>query len=207
MAIDMSSLRAERPINTQDNMKASPGSAEELVGTAAAMLSDGGSWRLAYFDQFPAPVYALNEQGTIIYFNPACVEFAGRTPALGVDQWCVTWKLSLVDGTDVSHDECTMAVVVREGRKMRGVQAVATRPDGSRRRFHAFPTPAFNDNGDVIGGVNLLVPADGTTERKLLATATKCRNLARWVSDDRASDTLKHMAAECEGQAAALRID
>ena len=187
--------------------KANPGTAEELVCTAAAFLRSDGPGRLSQFDHFPAPIYATDECGKISYFNPACVAFAGRTPALGVDQWCVSWKLHGDDGTALPHDQCPMAVAVREGRSVRGVEAYAERPDGSRTRFRPFPTPAVDEDGSVVGAVNLMVPLNGDAARKLLATAAKCRNLAQWVNDRQASDTLKHMAGECEGQAAVLRLD
>ena len=200
-------LRAELLIHIRKDWKANPGSAEELVGNAAAMLREGGPGCLTHFDPFPAPVSATDKLGAIIYFNPACVDFAGRTPRAGVDRWCVSWKLHDDDGAELPHDQCPMAVVVREGRRVRGVEVCAERPDGALTRFRPFPTPAIDEDGSVMGAVNLLVPVDGDAERKLLATATKCRNLAKWVSDNQASETLKHMADECEGQAAVLRLD
>ena len=194
------------PITLQEAYQAHPASAEELVGVAASLLGAGPD-RLGYFDQFPAPVYATDECGAIIYFNAASVEFSGRTPVVGDDHWCVSWKLQTDDGTPLPHDQCPMAVAVREGRPVRGVEAYAERPDGERTRFRPYPTPAMDPDGQVVGAVNLLVPVDGDTGRKLRAMATKCRDLARWVTDDKASKTLTHMAAECEGQAAVLRLD
>ena len=60
---------------------------------------DTGASALKDFDGFPAPLYATDDGGKILYFNPACVEFAGRNPTLHVDRWCVTWKLYTDDGT------------------------------------------------------------------------------------------------------------
>lgn len=159
------------------------------------------------FDLFPAPVYATDARGMLTYFNPASVEFAGRTPLVGIDHWCVSWKLWCDDGTRLPHDQCPMAVAIREHRRVRGVEAYAERPDGTRTRFRPFPTPAIDPDGQVVGAVNLLVPADGATCRKLRATATKCRDLARWVTDDRASKTLAQMAIDCDEQAALLSLD
>jgi hypothetical protein len=93
----------------------------------------------------------------ITYFNQTAVEFAGRTPVLGSDDWCVTWKLYLPDGTPLPHDRCPMAVVLREGRPMRGVEAVAERPDGSRVPFVPFPTPLRDASGMVTCAINMLV--------------------------------------------------
>lgn len=170
------------------------------------MLRANGPGSLARFDQFPAPVYATDRSGSITYFNAASVAFSGRTPTVGEDRWCVSWKLRSDDGAPLPHDQCPMAVAVREGRAVRGIEAYAERPDGARTRFRPFPTPAI-DRGQVIGAVNLIIPLDGEAERTLLATASKCRSLAQWVCDAQASDTLKHMADECEGQAAVLQLD
>lgn len=170
------------------------------------MLRDEGSTRLSEYDHFPAPLYATDERGTITYFNPACVDFAGRIPTVGVDRWCVSWKLHGDDG-EMPHDQCPMAIAIREGRPVRGVEAFAERPDGQRTRFRPFPTPVIDAVGRTIGAINLLVPLDGHAEHQLRATAAKCRNLAKWVSDDQASKTLKFMATECESQAEVLRVD
>lgn len=172
-----------------------------------ARLCAGGPSLLSEYDVFPAPVYATDEGGRISYFNAASVEFAGRTPTLGVDRRCVSWKMFDPQGTEVPHDRCQMAISVRESYAVRGIEAIAERPDGSRASFRAFPTPAIDEAGRTVGGVNLLVPLDGEAERKLLATATKCRNLAKWVSDSHVRETLQHMADDCEGQAAVLRLD
>lgn len=200
-------LRAERLIQSLGHGRGSAGSAAELVDSIAARFCAGGPDQLGVYDFFPAPVYATDEAGLIRYFNAASVDFAGRTPTLGVDRWCVSWKMFDPQGTEVPHERCQMAISVREGYAVRGIEAIAERPDGSRASFRAFPTPAIDEEGRTVGGVNLLVPLDGEAERKLLATAAKCRNLAKWVSDGRAGETLRHMADECESHAAVLRLD
>jgi hypothetical protein len=182
-----------------------------LVEGAAAILggassNEDGARQLRMYDAFPAPIYATDSEGRIIYFNPACVDFVGRVPTVGHDRWSVSWQLEHEDGTPLPHDQCPMAVALREARVVRGETAVAQRPDGKKRRFRPFPTPALRD-GQLIGAINLMVPTDGKAQRDLAATASKCRNLARWVGDDRARATLNHMACECEQQAAILLLD
>ena len=181
--------------------------AEALIGSAAATLRDTGAAALRDFDELPTPLYATDGGGRIVYFNPACVDFAGRAPTLLVDQWCVSWKLYSNDGAALPHDKCPMAVAIRDGQPVRGAEAVAERPDGERVRFRPFPTPVIDDAGRVIGAVNLLVLTDGNAYRDLLARAAKCRSLAKWVTDKQAGDVLTDMARECERQAAALRLD
>lgn len=104
----------------------------------------------------PAAIYTTDAEGRITFFNQACIDFAGRTPAIG-EMWCVTWKLYLPDGTPLPHDECPMAIALKENRPVRDVEAVAERPDGSRICFMPFPTPLRDERGRLVGAVNMLV--------------------------------------------------
>lgn len=114
-------------------------------------------------DALPAAIYVTDDQGRITMFNQAAVEFSGRDPEIGVDSWCVSWKLFRTDGTPLPHDECPMAVSLREGRAVRGEEAIAERPDGSRIHFEPYPTPIRDETGRIVGGINMLVDI---TERK-----------------------------------------
>lgn len=184
-----------------------PPAVEQFVRNAATLLSDGDNGSLARYDSFPAPLYATDASGAVTYFNDACVEFAGRLPEVGRDRYCVTWRLWDDDGAFLPHDQCPMAIALRDQRPVRGVEALAERPDGARRRFRPFATPALDASGKLVGAVNLLVPTDGEACHDLLATAQKCRRLSRWVDKPAVSATLLHMAGECEANAAVLRLD
>ena len=105
----------------------------------------------------PAAIYTTDAEGKITYFNEAAVEFAGRTPTLGSDEWCVSWKLYWPDERPLPHNECPMAIALKEGRAVRGVEAVAERPDGTRVPFIPYPTPLRDESGNVVGAINMLV--------------------------------------------------
>mgnify|MGYP001162074420 CR=1 FL=1 len=114
-------------------------------------------------DALPAAIYTTDAEGRLTHFNPSAVEFSGRTPDLGTDQWCVSWKLYHPDGRPMPHDECPMAIALKEGRVIKGAEAIAERPDGSRRWFIPFPTPLRDHQGMIVGGINMLLDV---TERK-----------------------------------------
>jgi PAS domain S-box-containing protein len=114
-------------------------------------------------EMLPAAIYTTDAEGRITFYNKAAVDLAGRAPTLGSDQWCVTWKLYWPDGTPLPHDECPMAIALKENRAIRGAEAVAERPDGTRVPFIPFPTPIRDANGNLIGAVNMLVDV---SERK-----------------------------------------
>jgi len=56
-----------------------------------------------------------------------------------------------------------MAIAIKEKRAVRGMEAVAERPDGTRVSFELYPTPIFNSDGDLTGAVNMLIDI---TDRK-----------------------------------------
>ncbi|TGU15451.1 PAS domain S-box protein, partial [bacterium M00.F.Ca.ET.156.01.1.1] len=107
-------------------------------------------------EALPAAVYTTDADGRITFFNRAAVEMAGRVPALG-DEWCVTWRLFRTDGTFLPHDQCPMAVAIKEDRPIRGEEAIAERPDGTRVPFIPYPTPLHDSEGRLTGAINMLV--------------------------------------------------
>lgn len=115
-------------------------------------------------EALPAAVYTTDARGKITYFNRAAVELAGREPVIGEDEWCVTIQLFTPDGEPLPHDECPMAIALKENRPVRGVEAMAQRPDGTMFPFLPFPTPMLNEHGELVGAVNMLVDI---SDRKL----------------------------------------
>jgi PAS domain S-box-containing protein len=108
-------------------------------------------------DALPVAVYTTDAEGRITYFNRAAAELAGREPQLGIDEWCVSWRLFRADGAPLPHDQCPMAIALSENRAVRGVEAILERPDGTRVPFVPYPTPLRDATGALTGAVNLLV--------------------------------------------------
>src|SRR5690348_11282344 len=137
-------------------------------------------WCRKVLDGLPAAIYTTDAAGRITYYNSAAVEIAGRRPELGVDSWCVTWRLYWPDGTPMPHDQCPMAVALKENRPIRGVDAILERPDGTRVAFVPYPTPLHDARGALIGAVNMLVDI---TDRKA-AESTRAHLAAIVSSSD-----------------------
>ena len=113
-------------------------------------------------------IYATDVAGRISYYNQAAAELAGRQPRLGKDEWCVTWRLYSPDGTPMPHDQCPMAVALKENRPIRGAEAILERPDGTRVAFLPYPTPLRDAGGELVGAVNMLADL---TDRKEMDSA------------------------------------
>jgi PAS domain S-box-containing protein len=108
-------------------------------------------------EALPVAVYTTDAQGRITFFNQAAADLWGHRPELGSDQWCGSWRLYWPDGRPLPHDQCPMALTLKEGRPVRGIEAIAERPDGTRVNFLPYPTPLRDASGRLIGAINLLM--------------------------------------------------
>lgn len=181
--------------------------AAEHALSAALTALDGPDDRIAdSLEALPMPVYVTDPDGVITHFNRACIDFAGRDPVAGEDRWCVTWKLFTEDGEHLPHDQSPMAVAIRERREVRGMRAVAERPDGSRRPFEPFPTPLYDAQGAFAGAINLFWELGADTRiTRLEQQARKCRRLAAGISDATTVARLNLMADQYDSEARRLR--
>jgi two-component system CheB/CheR fusion protein len=137
---------------------------EALVSQRNLALESESEKRLhELLHALPAAVYTTDAAGRITFYNEAAAALWGCRPTLDSDQWCGSWRLFWPDGTPLPHDQCPMAIALREKRPINGMEAAAERPDGTRVPFMAFPSPLRDASGQVIGAVNMLVDI---TERK-----------------------------------------
>jgi PAS domain-containing protein len=179
---------------------------EDIIQAAANAVRHGDPALLAAIDDLPLAVYAIDRTGLLTYFNPHCIVFAGRKPTVGRDRWCVSWKLYTEDGAFLPHDQCPMALVLQDCAAIRGVRAVVERPNGTRVPFMPFPTPVHDDQGGLLGAVNMLVDLSERAQAmfddlygqdlKPWYRAAVARALRGFAVDD-----LKALVAEMEAEA------
>jgi PAS domain-containing protein len=138
-------------------MNPSAAVADQILRIAVNIVRNGDHAQFLVLDLLPVAIYVTDADGFLSYFNPACIEFAGRQPAVGRDRWCVSWKLYTNEGRFLPHDQCPMAMAIHTRRIVRGVTAIAERPNGSRVGFLPFPTPVIDESDELLGAVNILV--------------------------------------------------
>jgi PAS domain S-box-containing protein len=140
---------------------------------ATAPVSREHALKTAHYRQFlealGVAMYTTDAEGRITSFNEAAAEFWGRRPDLG-EEWCGSFKLLYPDERPMAHDACPMAIALKERRAVRGGEAIAVRPDGTKVPFMAFPTPIFDDDGELVGAVNVLIDI---TDRQRAEAATR----------------------------------
>lgn len=199
-----------RHIKSVEIMRINPkGEVESIVGTnlditetkqTEQSLRENDRHLRAVIDALPVAIYTTDAKGALVHFNQTAVEFSGRRPELGVDHWCISEKLFRPDGSSLPLDQSPMARALREGSQIMAAEAIAERPDGSRVWFNAYPTPLHNEQGELIGGINMLIDI---TERKRLDQVIlennielkKAKNLAEKANLAK-SDFLSNMSHE-----------
>lgn len=144
-------------VQTKNALRRLNAELEQRVSERTAQLAERERHVRDLLGSLPAAVYTTNADGQITYFNQAAIELTGRNPVLGSDSWCVSWRLYHADGRPIPHDECPMAIALRENRPVHGKEILVERPDGTRLPVLPYPTPLHDSEGRLIGAVNMLV--------------------------------------------------
>jgi PAS domain S-box-containing protein len=134
-----------------------PGSLMNGHSAAPFTLGQNNGFSEALLQALPLAVYTTDAHGRITSFNEAAAALWGCRPELGKSEYCGSYRLYWPDGTPLPHDQCPMAMTLRERKPIRGLEAVCERPDGSRVALIPYPTPLFDESGALIGAVNIVV--------------------------------------------------
>jgi two-component system sensor histidine kinase/response regulator len=110
-------------------------------------------------DALPTAAYTCDTEGLITYFNERAVELWGRSPKLNHpdDRFCGSFKLLQIDGTAIPHNQCGMAVAIKEEREIKGLEVIIERADGSHRNVLAHINPLLDSDRRLLGAVNVVV--------------------------------------------------
>jgi PAS domain S-box-containing protein len=95
----------------------------------------------------------------ITYFNSRAAKCWGREPNINdsADRFCGAVRLWSPDGTRINHDQCWVALALRDNQEYDNVEVVIERPDGSRVVGLAHAQPLHDDYGKLTGAVNLFI--------------------------------------------------
>jgi PAS domain S-box-containing protein len=123
-------------------------------------------------DNLPIGAYTCDADGLITYFNDRAAEFWGREPKLNdpADRFCGSSKMFSSDGTPIPHNECWMALALRDGKGYNGRECTVERPDGSRWVALVHVNPLYDTAGRPCGAMNVLL---NITDTKRVESAVK----------------------------------
>ena len=130
---------------------------EPLSGQLNLILDVAGERLHELLRALPVAAYTADADGHITFYNEAAASLWGCRPILGTDKWCGSWRLFRPDGAPLPHDQCPMALAIREKRAITGIKTLAERPDGTCVSLMAYPSPLLDAAGNVVGAVNMLV--------------------------------------------------
>jgi PAS domain S-box-containing protein len=150
----------------------------------------------------PVAVYTTDANGRITFYNEAAADLWGVHPEIGKSEFCGSWRLYWPDGTPLPHDECPMALALKEGRPNSGMEAVVERPDGTRTPFLPYPIPLWDENGSLIGAMNTLVDVSELKRRE--ETALRLASVVESSHDAIVSKDLNGIIMSWNGSAQRL---
>ena len=105
----------------------------------------------------PAAIYVTDAAGHITYCNQSAVDLWGGEPKLGRHKWSDLVKFYHADGSPMALADCPTEVALKQGRIVRGQEAIIERKDGTRIPIIPYPTPLRDETGTIVGVVNMTV--------------------------------------------------
>lgn len=133
----------------------------------------------ALLEKLPAGAYTCDPDGLITYFNQHATQIWGRSPRLNdpLDRFCGSFKLYANDGSPITHDQCWMALALKNNLEYNGHEIVIEHPDGKRLTALAYANPIHNETGQLLGAVNVLVDiSDRKRAEDALKEADRSKN-------------------------------
>jgi PAS domain-containing protein len=102
------------------------------------------------------PMFLVDPDGTLVYFNEAGEEILGQsfatTGELAAHEWGARWHPERLDGTPYPLDGLPLVVALRDKRPAHDVMRI-TAVDGTRREIHVTAIPLFSHVDEFAGAV------------------------------------------------------
>lgn len=162
---------------------------------AVAASQDEALFRRA-LETLPAGAYTCDREGLITYFNQHALRVWGRAPKLNdpEDRFCGSFRLFAGNDEPIAHEDCWMALAIRNRREYLGQEIVVERPDRSRVTVLAYATPVLDRDGEVVAAINMLVNiSDRKRLESLLSEANRTNDFYRATLADALRDELVPM--------------
>ncbi|WP_133499231.1 PAS domain-containing protein [Cognatilysobacter terrigena] len=125
-------------------------------------------------DLLPAGACVCDARGRITHCTAKAVALWGCQPdddGCG-PRWSGAMQMFDEDGRPIPHNASPLARAVSDGVPHHGRRVQFERPDGSRRHALCYASPLLDANGDVVGGLDLMVDI---TEQHRAAQAERDR--------------------------------
>ncbi len=101
-------------------------------------------------NHLPIAVCTCNKDGYITFYNEFAKNLWGRSPELGKEFWCGSWKIFSIDGNPLPLEECPMALTLKSGKPLSD-QIIIERVNGSRKLIEIHTISLFDNNNEFSG--------------------------------------------------------
>ena len=137
----------------------------------------------ALVENLPIGIYTCDRDGVLVQFNRRAAELWGRAPTTGEPRtrFCAAFRIVDCDGAAISPDQSPMAQVLSTGQPVRDRELVMEREDGERLTILANADPIFDEQGNLVGGVNCF--QDITEMSRMRRQMKEGRRLGRRVME------------------------
>lgn len=131
----------------------------------------------------PVAAFVCDADGVIQGFNRRAVELWGREPQRGVERYCGSLKLYLMDGSFLAHARSPIVEVMRTGVSATNVQVFIERPDGSRVAVIATFSALRDAHDQIVGAITCFddITAHVMSERRLAERIVLDRARSDWL--------------------------
>jgi PAS domain S-box-containing protein len=135
------------------------------------------------FDALPVAAFVCDQHGVIQRFNRRAAALWGREPQCGVERYCGSLRLYLMDGTLLPHDRSPMVDVLRTGISASNVEVQIERPDNTRLAVMANFSALRDADGRIVGTITCFddITAQVMSERRLAERLELDRIRDDWV--------------------------
>ena len=136
--------------------------------TTSALPAAAAGWQ-AILDALPVAGYTCDLTGHITFFNDRAQVVWGRVPRIRDrrDLYCGSHRMFTKEGAPLTHEQCWMALALREDQSFNGRALSIERPDGSCSSCLAYANPLHDSAGQLIGAVNLIASPTPVPDRTL----------------------------------------
>jgi PAS domain S-box-containing protein len=149
--------------------------------TLEARLKNKESENRNLIQQLPVAVYTCNEKGHIQYYNKAAAKLWGKEPLPGREKWSAASKMYYADGKVLEPENSPMALAMKKKKILETQEIIIEKPSGQQHRVAACSNLLYNAEGQITGGISLLL--DITEEKNQQVKATLSEDKYRTLVD------------------------
>jgi len=104
----------------------------------------------------PVAIYTCDKNGYVTTYNKAAEMLWGRSPEIGKERWCGSFKIFKLDGNWLPLNEYPVVITLKGGCTGYSQEMIIERPDGSRAHVRPYAAALLDSDGTISGAVTMI---------------------------------------------------